>query len=93
MRGEITSPLIQRNINPLGLYREYEWISIISLVNIKSQDTILLYIVSNHMRKTPKLVSGMGALRAALRLMASTLLVSAGSITPSSHNLALEKYG
>lgn len=41
-----------------------------------------------HILKIPKLVSGIGALAAALRLRDKTFLVSAGSITPSSHNLS-----
>ena len=41
----------------------------------------------DHIRNIPKLVSGIGALAAALRLRDKTRLVSAGSITPSSHNL------
>ena len=41
----------------------------------------------HHMRKTPKLVFGIGALRAALILRPRTCLVCFGSITPSSHIL------
>src|SRR5947208_2779771 len=40
------------------------------------------------MRKTPNFMSGIGALRLALRPSASTRRVSAGSMTPSSHNEA-----
>ena len=40
-----------------------------------------------HILNIPNLVSGMGALSDALRLRPRTRLVSAGSITPSSHNL------
>ena len=36
---------------------------------------------------TPNLVSSIGALSAALKLRPRTVRVSAGSITPSSHNL------
>src|SRR5262249_12773901 len=43
-----------------------------------------------HMRNTPKRVSLGGALRAADRAKASTMRVSAGSMMPSSHNLAVE---
>lgn len=39
------------------------------------------------MRKTPNLVSGMNLFEDAARLNARTVLVSAGSIIPSSHNL------
>ena len=42
-----------------------------------------------YMRKTPNLVSSMGALRAADRPSARTRRVSTGSITPSSHKRAL----
>jgi len=45
------------------------------------------------MRKTPKRVSGIGALSEALKLNPSTVRVSAGSMTPSSHKRALAKYG
>lgn len=38
----------------------------------------------------PKFVSGIGALAEAARLRDNTLLVSAGSITPSSHNLLVK---
>ena len=45
---------------------------------------------ADHMRKTPKRgLSGIGALRLALRPSASTRRVSAGSMTPSSHSRAL----
>merc|ERR1719312_228184 len=47
-----------------------------------------LYILN-----TPNLVSSMGAFKAALKLSPKTLRESTGSITPSSHILALEKYG
>ena len=40
-----------------------------------------------YIRKTPNLVGCIGALKEALRLKANTMRVSAGSITPSSHNL------
>src|SRR5207249_8966332 len=43
-----------------------------------------------HIRNTPKRVSGMGAFSAAEMPRASTVRVSRGAITPSSHNLALE---
>src|SRR5581483_8557636 len=46
-----------------------------------------------YIRKTPNVVSGMGALRAAERPRASTRLVSSGSMMPSSHRRAVEKYG
>ena len=42
-----------------------------------------------HILNIPNFVSGMGALSDALRLSPSTRLVSAGSITPSSHNLQI----
>ena len=43
-----------------------------------------------YMRKTPKRVSSIGALSAALIPIASTRRVSSGSITPSSQSLAVE---
>ena len=43
-----------------------------------------------HIRNTPKRVSGMGAFRAAEMPSASTLRVSEGGITPSSHSRADE---
>ena len=43
-----------------------------------------------YIRKTPKRVSPIGALSAALIPMASTRRVSSGSITPSSHSRAVE---
>ena len=46
-----------------------------------------------HIRKTPKCVSGIGALRAAARPSARTRRVSSGSMTPSSHSRAVAKYG
>ncbi len=39
------------------------------------------------MRNTPNLVFSAGAFNVALRLSPNTVLESAGSITPSSHNL------
>ena len=45
-----------------------------------------------HILNIPNFVSGMGALSEALRLSPSTRLVSAGSITPSSHNLQDMRY-
>ena len=42
-----------------------------------------------HILKIPNFVSGTGALSDALRLSPRTRLVSAGSITPSSHNLRI----
>ena len=42
-----------------------------------------------HMRNTPNFASGIGAFRLALMASASTRRVSAGSMTPSSHSLAL----
>src|SRR5207244_3755676 len=44
----------------------------------------------HHIRKTPKVVSGMGAFRAEERPSARTRRVSSGSMMPSSHNLAVE---
>lgn len=43
--------------------------------------------VVHYILNTPKCVCCWGALRDALRLSPSTVRVSAGSITPSSHNL------
>ena len=43
-----------------------------------------------HIRKTPKRVSGIGALSAAEIPRPSTVRVSAGAITPSSHSRAVE---
>jgi hypothetical protein len=40
-----------------------------------------------HILNTPNFTSGIGALRAALRLSPSTVRESTGSITPSSHSL------
>ncbi len=45
--------------------------------------------VHGYMRNTPKLVFSIGAFSAADRPNPSTMRVSAGSITPSSHNRAL----
>ncbi len=45
---------------------------------------------ASYIRKTPKRVSPISALRAALIPMASTRRVSSGSITPSSHSRAVE---
>ena len=42
---------------------------------------------SVYILNTPNVVSGTGLFKEALRLRANTFLVSAGSITPSSHNL------
>ena len=46
-----------------------------------------------HIRNTPKVVSGTGACAAAARPSARTRRVSAGSMMPSSHRRAVEKYG
>jgi hypothetical protein len=46
-----------------------------------------------HIRNTPKVVSGTGAYAAAAMPRASTRRVSAGSMMPSSHRRAVEKYG
>ena len=46
-----------------------------------------------YMRKIPKRVASMGALREALSARPSTVRESAGSMTPSSQRRALEKYG
>ena len=46
--------------------------------------------VTRHMRKTPKVVSGIGALSAAEIPSASTRRVSSGSMIPSSHSRAVE---
>ena len=43
-----------------------------------------------HIRNTPKRVSGIGAFSAADMPKASTVRVSAGAITPSSHSRAVE---
>ena len=43
---------------------------------------------SNHIRNTPNLVDLVGRLSEALKLNPSTVLVSFGSITPSSHSLS-----
>ena len=48
--------------------------------------TMLVYI-----RKTPNLVSGMGAFSDALKLSPRISRVCLGSMTPSSHSLALKK--
>lgn len=45
----------------------------------------------DHILKTPNFVSVTGALSEALRLRPRTSRVSAGSITPSSHNLSKGK--
>ena len=47
---------------------------------------------AHYIRKTPNVVFLIGALRAALILSPSTDRVSAGSITPSSHNLEINKH-
>ena len=44
-----------------------------------------------YIRNTPNFISGIGASRLAARASASTVRVCAGSITPSSHNRAVEK--
>ena len=44
-----------------------------------------------YIRKTPNLVSGMGAFSDALKLSPRISRVCLGSITPSSHSLALKK--
>ena len=44
----------------------------------------------DHIRKTPNVVSGIGALSAAARPSASTRRVSSGSMMPSSHSRAVE---
>ncbi len=46
-----------------------------------------------HIRNTPKVVGSSGARDAASSPSASTLRVSSGSITPSSHSRAVEWYG
>ena len=45
-----------------------------------------------HILNIPNFVSGTGALSDALRLSPRTRLVSAGSITPSSHNLQVRSF-
>lgn len=57
--------------------------------HLKQHDLTLL----SHILKTPYCEALMGVLRLAARLRPSTLLVSAGSMTPSSHNLALANFG
>ena len=44
-----------------------------------------------YIRKTPNLVSGMGAFSDALKLSPRISRVCLGSMTPSSHSLALKK--
>lgn len=46
--------------------------------------------LSYYILKMPKLVSGIGAFKEALKLRPKTVRVCAGSIMPSSHNLAVE---
>ena len=46
--------------------------------------------VGAYIRKTPNVVSGIGALSAAARPSASTRRVSSGSMMPSSHSRAVE---
>jgi len=48
---------------------------------------------ADYILNMPNLVSGVGALEHAARLSDSTVLVSAGSITPSSHNLHIQDTG
>ena len=55
-----------------------------------SQYKILLKKQTYYIRKTPKRVSGIGALRDALRLRPKINRVSIGSITPSSQIRAEE---
>ncbi len=50
-------------------------------------------VPNRYIRKTPNGVSGIGALSAADSPSARTIRVSTGSITPSSHSRAVEKYG
>src|SRR5437762_981472 len=47
----------------------------------------------DHMRKTPNVVSGIGAFSAACNPSARTWRVSSGSMMPSSHMRAVEQYG
>ena len=58
-------------------------------VPIRVPVPILDFDLDPYIRKTPKRVSGMGALRVADIASESTLRVSAGSITPSSQSRAL----
>jgi len=53
------------------------------------REGLLELVLRAHIRKMPKAGSGRGALAAALRDSPRTVLVSAGSITPSSHSRAL----
>lgn len=49
--------------------------------------TFIKILYTYYIRKSPNLVSRIGALRLADKLKPSTIRVSAGSITPSSHSL------
>ena len=46
-----------------------------------------MWCIADYILNTPNFGSSIGAFRAALKLRPRTVRVSAGSITPSSHNL------
>lgn len=79
LNGEVISIVVQPDLYSL----RYKFRR-----SIASSFSCLSYILN-----TPNFGSSIGAFRAALKLSPKTVRVSAGSMTPSSHNLADEKYG
>ena len=63
----------------------------LGILNLQ-QEGVTLSVLS-HILKTPYCEALIGLLKLAARLRPSTRLVSAGSMTPSSHSLALAKAG